>query len=102
MELLKTTQESSLASQMNVNQDKLDKMDASQREMKAMMETDQGEMKSIAENQEVCNEEATVEIIRATEGRTGAVPILHGVRAAITKDRRSRKDDGRARNATVE
>jgi hypothetical protein len=67
----------SLASQMNVNQNKLDKMDASEEDMKAMMEAclekmeaNPGEMKSVAENQEVCNEEAAVEIIGVTEDRT--------------------------------
>jgi hypothetical protein len=109
MELLKTMQErmktvSSLASEMNVNQNKWNKMDNNQDDMKAMMEacleemeTNPGEMKSIAENQEVCNEEAAVEIIGATEDRTRdrAVP-------ARCKGRRSRRDDGRARNATVE
>jgi hypothetical protein len=68
----------SLASQMNVNQNKLDKMDGSQEDMmKAMleaylekMEASPGEMMSVAENKEVRNEEATVETIGAAEHRT--------------------------------
>jgi hypothetical protein len=66
------------------------------------MEANPGEMKSIVVNRKVRDEEAMVEMIGATEDRTRYCAILHIVRAAIIKDRRSRRDDGRAWNATVE
>jgi hypothetical protein len=39
--------------------------------------------------------------LAAARGRLTDVPLLHGVKAAVIKDRRSRRDDGRVRNATA-
>jgi hypothetical protein len=82
-----------LASQMNVNGNKLDKFNGSQEEIKAMleaclekMETNPGEMKPIAENEEVHDEKAVVEVIGASEDRSRDLAVLHVVRAAVIKD----------------
>jgi hypothetical protein len=73
-----------------------------QAEMKAMleaclekMEANPEEMRSVAEHQKVPDEEAAVEMIEATEDRTKDHDIpawCHGVRAAVIKNQRSRRE----------
>jgi hypothetical protein len=84
---------------VGVFEDRLDKMDTTD------VEANTEGKKTIAEQQEVHNEEAAVEMIRGLKDRSGdgrlAARRCRRLTPEVIKDRRSRRDVGRARNATT-